>query len=332
MGIIFWWMPLIWIGITAIYVTVYFLVLQKRHGKSNEPTPIAHSDRLTALPEYKAILVKYRKYLTILLISLSITLVCGVILTARPATVSEIKPAQQSRDIMLCLDVSGSVLRADARLVNRFIGFIDSFSGQRFGLTVFNSSASSVIPLNDDYTFINGRLKNIKNALRVQKGEDFEELTTGTLAAFDKGTSLVADGIVSCVNNLGSSAQQRSQSIILATDNEQNGESIITLDAAIAYAKEKNIRIYAIDPGVGDNTKASDHNKLKIAVKSTGGSYYSISDTGTSEKIISDISKQEAVYAESLPVIAIADRPEPFLYVILFLTLISVGLLWRLNV
>lgn len=331
MGVIFWWMPLIWIGVMAIYVAFYFLLLRKRAGKSNKSTPVAHSNRLTTLPEYRASLATYRKLITMLLVTLSVTLIGSVIMTARPAILSEVKPAQQSRDIMLCLDVSGSVLRADARLVNRFVGLLDSFSGQRFGLTVFNSSASSAIPLNDDYTFTNSRLKNIKKALRVQKGEDFDRLTTGTLAAFDKGTSLVGDGIVSCVNNLGSSPRQRSQSIILATDNEQNGESVIALEAAIAYAKEKNIRIYAIDPGISDKTKASDHDTLKRAVKTTGGNYYSISAIDTSESIISDISKQEAVYAESLPVIAVTDRPEPFLYAIFVLTLFSISLLWRLK-
>ena len=326
---------MVWIvAVSGYWIVRYILLRRWKHLLEDDAAsvPIAHSDRLTNLPEYAVAFKRYQLLVKLAVGSMSIALLMGVFVSARPASVTEITPAQQSRDIMLCLDVSGSLLKVDTTLVNRFNSLVSGFSGQRFGLTVFNSSATAIIPLSDDYKFTSERLKSVGTALAEQKGDDFTELTTGTLADFDKGTSLVSDGLVSCINNLGENPLHRSQSVILATDNEVNGTPIIDLDLATGLAEKKNIRLYTIDPGEGDPARAADHAKLRDVAEKTGGSYYKLSDANTVGSIIGEISKQEAKYAESTSVVAISDTPKLFLYLAVISTIASLVFIWRLQV
>lgn len=332
MGLIFWWMLVVWaVAVAGFWAGRYLWLRWKGDQTEGAAIPIANSDRLTELPEYKSAMKQYQLLLRIAIIVMTLGLLFSIILTARPARISLIVPAQKSRDIMLCLDVSGSVLKADNRLVNRFTALVNGFSGQRFGLTVFNSSAIAVLPLSDDYQFITAQLKNVGQALTEQKGQGFTDLTSGTLAAFDKGTSLATDGVSSCINNLGQNPQKRSQSVILATDNESNGTPIITQEQSVALAQKRNVRIYAIDPGETDPARKPDHDKLRSLAEQTGGTYHVLSDAETVPDIIDSISAQEAKYAESTPVVAVADTPKIITYIVLLLVIGSLGLAWRLR-
>lgn len=332
MGLIFWWMMLGWLSIVVGYWVVQYILWRQRKNKAEPAVPIAHSDRLTNLPAYKAALKQYRLLLYIAGGATTLALLMAMLLSARPANISFITPAQQNRDVMLCLDVSGSVLGADATIINRFSALVNSFDGQRVGLTVFNSSSVAIVPLSDDYQFINEQLAIVGTALKEQKGQAFTDLTSGTLADFDKGTSLVGDGVASCISNLGTNAQRRSQSIILATDNEANGTPIIGMTQALALAEDKDVRIYAIDPGETEPSKAAEHAQLKTQAEETGGGYYLLRDAEAVTAIIGEITKQEAKYAAGGAVVAIADNPNPFMYVAIVATLATLVLAWRLHV
>ena len=333
MDLIFWWMLLVWLGVFAGYWIIRYLLSLRKKQKSSahSAVPIAHSDRLINMPSYKSAMKKYRLLLNITIACLTLSVASGVLLSARPAQVSLIEPIQQSRDIMLCLDVSGSMLRVDTTIINRFTSLVKSFDGQRIGLGVFNSSSIAVIPLSDDYTFITQQLTKAGNALKTQNGQDFTDLTSGTLAGFEKGTSLVGDGLVSCMNNLGANPQQRSQSIVLATDNEINGTPIITLKQASSLAQEKNIRLYAIDPVSDGGVRAADHATYKTLIESTGGSYFRLSNASTVSSIVNDISTQEAKFTSTAPTVAIVDHPTPFIAIAVIATVLSLALVWRLK-
>lgn len=310
-------MLIIWAVVLVGYAAVRYVISKRwqRKKKKTAAVPIAHSDRLTGLQEYQLAIVRYRQLLKTTTGALFIGLLMAVLLSARPAITSVILPAQKSRDIMLCLDVSGSLLRVDTTLVNRFGTLVNNFSSQRFGMTVFNSSSISIIPLTDDYQLINAQLLKNGKALSAQKGQAFTDLTSGTLADFDKGTSLVGDGLMSCINNLGENAQLRSQSIILATDNETNGTSIVALQKAATIMAERNVRLYVIDPAQGDPARSVDHEQLKTVSANANGKYYQLSDKTAVNDLINDISKQEAKYAAGAPIAVTQDKPKLFFYI-----------------
>src|SRR5690606_30799956 len=101
------------------------------------------------------------------------------------------------------------------------------------------------------------------------------------------GASLIGDGLASCAMRFDHDDQERARSIILATDNELNGSTIVSLEEAAAYAGSRDIRVYTINPAVGP---AAD--ELIAAAQSTGGEGYGLHDTTTVEDIVNQVEEQ----------------------------------------
>lgn len=330
--LIFWWMLLVWAAlIIGYFVLRYWLSARRKRILTASEVPVAHTVRLTDLPEYVAAFKRYRLLTRLTAALLTVGMLSAILLTARPAVISIIKPVQKNRDIMLCLDASGSVLKADTMLINRFNTLVSSFNGQRFGLTLFNSSAVTIIPLNDNYQLITEQLRVAGEAFQAQKGDTFTKLANGTLAGFSSGTSLTSDGLASCIQHMGDNSQARSQSIVLATDNEVNGTPIVGMTQAIEMARERDIRVFVIDPGVSETDKAGDHGQLKIVADQTDGSYYLLNDPQAVNSLVDAITEQEPASFVGLPQPANNDSPKIFLYAAVLLTVASLALLWRLE-
>ncbi len=331
--LIFWWMLVIWAVLIVAYVLYRYWRSVKHHIESKgSDTPVAHSSRLTNLPEYINAFRQYRLLLRWAAGLIAVALLSAIIITARPALIAIVNPVQKNRDIMLCLDASGSVLKADAALINRFSALTDNFKDQRFGLTLFNSSAVTVIPLNDNYQLISQQLKNAGQAFQAQKGDLFTNMTNGTLAGFETGTSLTSDGLATCIQRMGANPQQRSQSIVLASDNEVNGSPVVGMTQAIAMAKQRGIHVFVIDPGTSDPKKAGDHSQLKLVAEQTEGAYFNMNDGNAINDLIDSISRQSTVKYVGLPQPAINDTPQLFIYLAALATIAAVVLLWRLEI
>ena len=73
-------------------------------------------------------------------------------LVGRPARVAAEDEHSANRDIVLCLDVSGSTLPYDQQVIATYRTLISHFKGERIGLSIFNSTSRTVFPLTDDYT------------------------------------------------------------------------------------------------------------------------------------------------------------------------------------
>ena len=78
---------------------------------------------------------------------LVMALVLAIALVARPSTVDEGEERASSRDIVLCLDVSGSALPYDREVIDTYRTLVDNFKGERIGLSIFNSTSRTVFPL-----------------------------------------------------------------------------------------------------------------------------------------------------------------------------------------
>ncbi|MBC7764523.1 VWA domain-containing protein, partial [Microbacteriaceae bacterium] len=204
MAIMYWW--LIPIIVVAFALTAWIYVKQSRKSKAvTRSVPIAHSGRLTQLSSYRRLYVQYRRIVLAIIVILGIGLVATTILVARPVSENLVSPQQKNRDIMLCLDVSGSMYGVDKDIFATFRSLVDNFQGQRIGLTVFNSSAVTIVPLTDDYDLLRSYLdkgqigfnyitKNQYSSDYTSDGyKDFRTMVDGTSANSDAGASLVGD-------------------------------------------------------------------------------------------------------------------------------------------
>jgi Ca-activated chloride channel family protein len=329
--LIFWWMPLAALLVAALGAVGYVAWRRRISGPSGRGTPVAHSERLTALPEYRLVLRRYRALLAALLTVVIIASASGVLLSSRAASVDVVQPQLYKRDIMLCLDVSGSMTDVDAKIVDTFASLASDLHGERIGLTIFDSSAVTVFPLTDDYSYVKSELTTYRDSFRTQgaKGVQYWQGTE-----LGKGASLIGDGLASCVLGFdGDTSSTRPKSIVLATDNYVNGEPILSLKQSAQLATKRNVRVYAIDPvdysaeGKPDSVALD----LKTQVESTNGGFYALSDRDTVPAIVQSIDKQEAGLFTGSKRLVVADHPAPFAIAALLLTMLVFGLLWRVR-
>ena len=221
---------------------------------------------------------------------------------ARPQSGAVIEEAlTEGIDIMLCLDISGSMkaedFKPDNRLVvaKRVIGeFIKGRKNDRIGLVIFSAKALTQCPLTLDYGVLLGFVD------RAQIG------------MIQDGTA-IGNAIATAVKRLKDSTG-KSKVIILLTDGVNNtGE--INPQTAAEMAKTFGIKIYTV--GVGTRGMALyplddpvfgkryvrmqvdlDEQSLTQIAATTGGQYFRATDAASLEEIYKRIDKMEKTKIE----------------------------------
>lgn len=140
-------------------------------------------------------------------------------------------------DIILAMDISGSMMAEDFKPENRLAvakqeatKFIKGRENDRMGLVVFARKAFTQCPLTLDYDILTGLLKQVQ------------------VGMIPDGTA-IGMGLATAVNRLRDS-EAKSKVIILITDGENNAGNIDPITAA-ELAKSFNIRVYTIGVGKG---------------------------------------------------------------------------------
>lgn len=343
MELVTWWLSLLLSLTLVVVIIILRLRHQKRKSKSTDTAlPLANSYRLTRLPEYQIYLKRYRQLILGALLVTIMSTVMIIILAGRPTAKGVIEPELRNRDIMLCLDVSGSMQQADSKILQVYAELSKGFKGERIGLMLFDSSPITVFPLTDDYDFVTRQLQAAVEALQSNKSSKYDpettqriyELLDGTYEG--QGSSLIGDGLAGCVNRFDKLDHKRSRSIILGTDNFVAGNPIVTLKEAAEYAKDKDIRVYGINPDdystggqYGKMTKEAQ--EFKDAMLITNGDYYKLNDLSAVSTILNKVSEQEATRFKGTPQIVYSDQPLVFLIVLLISFTALIIISWRLH-
>jgi Ca-activated chloride channel family protein len=225
-----------------------------------------------------------------------LSLACLVIILARPqSSNSWSKTDIEGTDIVLSLDVSGSMLAKDFK-PNRLeaakevaSNFVSNRTSDNIGLVIFAGEAFTQVPMtNDIATLVN----------------HIGELQIGML---EDGTA-VGDGIATAINRI-KDGKAKSKSIILLTDGSNNTGVVGPLTAA-KIALKYGIKIYAI--GVGTMGEALyptmditgqitytrqrveiDEKSLQEIANTTGGKYFRATNKGVLKEIFAEIDRLE---------------------------------------
>lgn len=315
MELVFVWMPLVMAGLVAA-VLVVLVVLRRRRGRDDQNVvAAAHTDRMLRLPEYRKayrrVFVQFGAMFVIALFALG----SFSVVAARPITTDVADTDRVNRDIVLCLDVSGSMLSADAQVLERFQELVEQFRGERIALVVWDSSAAQVFPLNDDYPFVQEQLASVGDDTGADVGDlgdlfggDPDE-TVPLYAGTDlgDGSSLIGDGLASCVLRFDNPDIDRSRTIILATDNALAGSPIVSLEEATSFALEQDVRVYGIAPG--GLFGGPELGELKTQLERTGGDLFSLDDGDGGSSIVDEVLDDQATALEGVPELVITDHP-----------------------
>ncbi|WP_425861716.1 VWA domain-containing protein [Arthrobacter sp. TWP1-1] len=326
MALTYWW--LIPLGVVAFAVVV--VIFWRRHEDAATLIPVANAERLTALPAYRKAVHKRRTWLLTALAAVAVLGLSLLTAAARPMTESTSIPETLNRDIMLCLDVSGSMLDTDEAIVTVFAKLVGNFKGERIGLTIFDSSSVMVFPLTDDYEFVAEELEMAQKALSPDAGSF--EYFAGTYEM--PGSSLIGDGLATCAKGFpASGGEERSRSIVLATDNMLAGKPIFTLAEATTLATTAKIRVYALNPndfGLNSEFGAAAEN-LKKTATATGGAYYALESESAVASIVSKVQATEAATLKGAPQKTLLDQPAWPLGLALLSVLVLGAAVWRLR-
>lgn len=258
-----------------------------RRGKSRSAVLLSTLPSLPASPR-----VRWRPLLnwlrTLALLSLIVAL-------ARPQQrfVRQIIESE-GIDIVLALDVSGSMLAEDLK-PNRIdaarevaMDFVDARPADRIGLVIFSGESFTQVPVTPDHAM-----------LRTQ----IAELRSGVLR---DGTAIGA-GLATAVDRLRT-VPGESRVIILLTDGVNNAGNIDPL-TALSIAKTYRVRVYTI--GVGTTGQAPfpvstpfgvqttmvpveiDEPLLQRIATETGGKYFRATSNRALESIYAEIDRLE---------------------------------------
>ncbi|HWX18461.1 MAG TPA: VWA domain-containing protein [Candidatus Binatia bacterium] len=221
-------------------------------------------------------------------------------------TKSETKVTASGVDIVVALDMSGSMISEDFELrgqrVNRFNmaravlkKFIEKRPNDRIGLVVFASQAFISTPLTLDHEFL------MQNLDRLQIGD------------IDENRTAIGSALSTAVNRLRE-IKSKSKIAILMTDGQNNSGKIAPLTAAEA-AQALGVKVYTIGVGkkgmapmpmffggrrVGERMEPVDIDEetLQKIADSTGGKYYRADNTERFQAIYAEIDKLEKTEKE----------------------------------
>ena len=140
-----WLFVLPLIAIIAITVTtiLHFRKRKLRKPKHDNSSLIAHTKTIRELPEYKAAKKRYNMLLCLAAVLFVISASSITVVTSRLVSVEDSHSDQKNRDIMLCLDVSGSMSNNVNELLTYYLNLVDKMQGERFGV---NALASPFLP------------------------------------------------------------------------------------------------------------------------------------------------------------------------------------------
>ncbi|MEL1266030.1 VWA domain-containing protein [Pseudoxanthomonas putridarboris] len=226
-------------------------------------------------------------------------LLCAAV--ARPQQFGEaVVPPGSGRDLMLAVDLSGSMTEADMELggavVDRLTAakavladFLDRREGDRVGLLVFGQRAYAMTPLTRD-------LQTVREQLR------------DAVAGLAGRETAIGDAIALAVRRLRT--QEEGQRVLILLTDGVNSAGVLTPQKAAELAKEEHVRIHTIAFG-SDGRMVSvfgiplplpssapegiDEATLRDVAMQTGGRFFRARDTRELAGIYAELDRLEPV-------------------------------------
>jgi Ca-activated chloride channel family protein len=265
-----------------------------------------------------------------------LSLTCLIIGLARPQKRNEEQRSEgEGIDIMLCMDVSGSMGSQDIPPSRMEVAkevaeeFVRSRPVDRIGLVIFSGESFTQSPVTSD-----------RNTLI----EQIEKLESRTLL---KDGTVIGEGLATAVDRLSHSTA-KTKIIILITDGKEDAPDTRLIDplTALEIAKAKGVKVYTIGMGTMPSTiievKGTKQNQrnpnfdfideelLRKIAAETGGQYFRAKDKEGLKETYSQIDKLEKSKIDIITFQHIEERYLPF--VLAALAFLFVELLLRFSV
>ncbi len=255
-----------------------------------------------------------------------LALSCIIVALARPQTRFDEQLSEgEGVDIILCIDVSGSMTAQDFT-PNRMEAakkvaedFVDHRTTDRIGIVIFSGESFTQCPLTTDHYVLKSQIEQIRNGL------------------LEDGTA-IGSGLATSVDRLRGS-KAKSKVVILLTDGINNG-GLIDPATAREIAKTFKVKVYTIGVGsdgyaatpvntpmgiVMQNEKvAIDEKLLKNIADETGGKYFRATDNKSLSNIYNEIDHLEKSKVEITTFHRSTEKFYPFVFAAMALLLFEI--------
>jgi Ca-activated chloride channel family protein len=283
-----------WLLLVLPLLILWSVFKRKQQVATLQISSIKGFQDTSLLPKLKPLLLVLRL--------LAITAI--IVALARPRTVDVSSKTKTNKgiDIVMAIDISGSMLAKDLKpnrldALKKVAGnFIKGRPNDRIGLVLYAGESYTKTPITSDKSIVLGSLNEVEYDNRISDG------------------TAIGMGLATSVNRLKDS-KAKSKVIILLTDGVNNSG---TIDPKIASELALNfgIKVYTIGLGtngmalspigirpngrfVFDKVKVEiDEKLLKEIAKKTSGKYFRATDNKKLKEIYSEINKLEKTEVE----------------------------------
>ncbi|WP_159799211.1 VWA domain-containing protein [Flavobacterium sp. MK4S-17] len=254
-----------------------------------------------------------------------------IVAMARPRTVDVNSKTKTTRgiDIVMAMDVSGSMLAKDLRpnrleaLKDVASEFVDNRPNDRIGLVVYAGESYTKTPVTSDKALVKEAIKSVKYDDNVLKD----------------GTG-IGVGLATAINRLKES-KAKSRIIILLTDGVNNS-GFIDPRMAADIAKEYGIKVYTIGIGTNGNAESPyaktpagkflyrmmpveiDEGLMKEIAQKTDGKYFRATSNTRLKAIYEEINKLETTEIEEMKYYNYDEKYRPWVWAAFGLLLVEI--------
>jgi Ca-activated chloride channel family protein len=310
-----------------LFLLIPYIIWYLMYRKKTEPTM-----RMSDTKAYRFAPRSWKVTLMPLQLILRIVVfVLLIIILARPQTRNSWNnKSVEGIDIMLAMDISGSMLAEDLR-PNRIEAakevaaeFIAGRPNDNIGLTIFAGEAFTQCPMTTDHASLLNLLQGVRTDM-------------ATMGLIEDGTA-IGMGLANAVSRLKDS-KAKSKVVILLTDGSNNRGDISPMTSA-EIAKSLGIRVYTI--GVGTNKVAPypmivaggvqyvnipveiDSKTLSEIAAATDGDFYRATNNRELQNIYKEIDKLEKSKLSVKTYSKKYDAYQPFAMVAILLLLLEI--------
>ena len=282
----------------ALSFIIFSFIRFRRRKKFKGGTKAAEPEYVRTIPYFRRKMRMYKFLKFVLSTSIIANILISGYLMSVPYKTEVTEVQHMNRDIILCMDISTTVDHLNFELVGKLKEVVENLNGERFGIVIFNTSPLYLVPLTTDYEQVLNELDIIEEALELRY--DYYEgnggysnrlieldryISDGTLIGNqDRGSSIIGDGLAAAALDFNNIEEDpgRSRIILFSTDNDLQGDEIITLPDAAQLCVDRGITVYGIGT---EQMYPSDKRMMKNAVELTGGQFY----YGEDSRVVSDI-------------------------------------------
>jgi hypothetical protein len=220
-----------------------------------EGLPVAHAERLRALPRFRELARQQLVLTQVQLVSVVLVLVGAVWLAARPMQTEIVDEPGRPGDLILCVDLTPGARTGAIQALSGARGLLSVLREEpvRLGMQGYQVSTAELLALTDDFAQADTTIQETQQTLK-------------DLGSSGSAAPATGDGLVTCAKAFDAPKAKRGRAVVLIGSGGSSG-SVLDVAEAAAVARDRDVTVYAVPVGASASGRAD----LEAAATLTGG-------------------------------------------------------------